>query len=116
MAFIRLLTGKQKLLYFDCMRIEFADDDLARICTDQAYKLGLPVAVIKAARNKLIQMEAAIDERDLRNLKSLNYKKLNGDREGQRSIRINDQYRIVFILSDEDRPPVIRIVEIGDTH
>jgi proteic killer suppression protein len=116
MAFIRLLTDGGNLLWFVCMRIEFADDYLARICTDQAFKLGLPVAVIKAARNKLIQMEAAVDERDLRNLKSLNYKKLNGDREGQRSIRINDQYRIVFTLSDEERPPVIRIVEIGDTH
>lgn len=98
------------------MRIEFADDALSRICTDEAHKLGLPFAVIKAARRKLIQLEAALDERDLRNLKSLNYKKLNGDREGQRSIRVNDQYRIVFTLSDGERPPVICVLEIGDTH
>ena len=98
------------------MRIEFADDDLARICTDEAHRLGLPFAVIKAGRRKLIQLEAASDERDLRNLKSLNYKKLQGEREGQRSVPINDQYRIVFTLSDDERPPVIRIIEIGDTH
>ena len=98
------------------MRIEFADDDLARICTDEAHRLGLPFAVIKAGRRKLIQLEAASDERDLRNLKSLNYKKLQGEREGQRSVRINDQYRIVFTLSDDERQPVIRIIEIGDTH
>ena len=98
------------------MRIEFADEDLSRICTDQAFRLGLPVAVIRSARNKLIQLEAAKDERDLRNLKSLNYKKLSGDREGQRSVRVNDQYRIVFVLSEDERPPIIRILEIGDTH
>lgn len=98
------------------MRIEFADDDLARICTDEAHRLGLPFAIIKAARRRLIQLEAATDERDLRNLKSLNYKKLQGDREGQRSVRINDQYRVIFTLSDGERPPVITIVEIGDTH
>lgn len=98
------------------MRIEFADDALARICTDEAHRLGLPFAVIKAARRRLIQLEAAIDERDIRNLKSLNYKKLQGDREGQRSVRINDQYRVVFTLSEGDQPPVITIVEIGDTH
>ena len=98
------------------MRIEFADADLARICTDEAHRMGLPFAVIKAARRKLIQLEAALDERDLRNLKSLNYKKLQGEREGQRSIRINDQYRIVFTLRAAERTAVITIIEIGDTH
>lgn len=98
------------------MRIEFANDDFARIYTDEAHRMGLPFAVIKAARRKLIQLEAARDERDLRNLKGLNYKKLQGEREGQRQIRVNDQYRIVFTLSEEQRTPVITIIEIGDTH
>lgn len=98
------------------MRIEFANDDLARICTNEAHRMGLPFAVIKAARRKLIQLEAARDERDLRNLKGLQYKKLQGDREGQRSIRINDQYRIAFTLLQNEGVPVIRIIEIGDTH
>lgn len=98
------------------MKLEFADDGLARICTDEAHRMGLPIAVIKAARRKLIQLEAARDERDIRNLKGLHYKKLQGDREGQRSVRINDQYRIVFTLSDAEKPPVITIIEIDDTH
>ena len=42
------------------MKVEFADDDLARICTDQAYRLGLPFAVIKVARRKLLQLESAL--------------------------------------------------------
>ena len=98
------------------MRIEFADDHVRRILTDEAYKLGLPIAVIKAARNKLLKLEYAKDERDLRNWKALNYKKLSGDRMGQRSIRVNDQYRIVFVLLDDEQPPAVRILEIGDTH
>ncbi|MDB5439362.1 MAG: hypothetical protein JWM33_1789 [Caulobacteraceae bacterium] len=98
------------------MRIVFADERLARICSDEAHKLGLPIAVIKAARAKLVQLEAAVDERDLRNLKSLNFKKLAGDHEGQRSIRVNDQYRIVFRLDGDQNPPVIYVDEIGDTH
>lgn len=98
------------------MRIEFANDDLARICTDEAHRLGLPFSVIRGARRKLIQLEAAKDERDLRNLIGLRYKKLNGEREGQRSVRINDQYRIVFALRDDESPPTILILEIGDTH
>lgn len=98
------------------MRIEFADERLARICTEEAHKLGLPIAVIRAAQRKLVLLEQAPDERTLRNWKALNYKKLSGDREGQRSIRVNDQYRIVFSLLEDERPPAIRILEIDDTH
>ena len=67
------------------------------------------------ARFRLIQLEAR-DERDLRNLKGLHYKKGKGERDGTRSIRINDQYRIVFTLSEAETPPIIRVTEIGDTH
>lgn len=98
------------------MKIEFADDDLAQICTDQAFRLGLPVSVIKMARFRLIQLEAARDERDLRNLKGLHYKKGKGERDGTRSVRINGQYRIVFTLLESENPPIIRIIYIGDTH
>lgn len=98
------------------MRIEYADERMARICTAEAHKLGLPIAVIRAAQRKLILLEQAPDERTLRNWKSLNYKKLSGEREGQRSVRINDQYRIVFELLEDERPPAIRILEIDDTH
>ncbi|MDR6659722.1 proteic killer suppression protein [Tardiphaga robiniae] len=98
------------------MRIVFDDERLSRICTDEAHRLGLPIAVISAARRRLIQLDAARDERDLRNLKGMHYKKLSGDREGQRSVRINDQYRIVFTVEDAERPPVIRILEIDDIH
>src|SRR3546814_17146469 len=97
------------------MRIEFADDDLARICTAEAHRLRLPVAVIKVARRRLIQLEAARDERDLRQLKGLNYKMRKGDPREQRSIRINDQYRIFFTLS-EGHPPVVPIPATGNPH
>lgn len=98
------------------MRIEYGDERLSRICTAEAHKLGLPIAVTRQAQKKLIQMEQAPDERTLRNWKSLNYKKLSGDREGQRSVKINDQYRIVFELLEDERPPAIRILEIDDIH
>ena len=98
------------------MKIEFASDDLARICTDDAYKMGLPVSVIQMARSRLLQLESFKDERDLRNIKSLRYKKLQADPQGRRSIRINEQYRIYFTLSEGEIPPTICIVFIGDPH
>lgn len=98
------------------MKVEFANAALARICTDEAHKMGLPVAVIVAARRRLVQIEAALDERDLRNLKSLNYKKRKGGSDETRSIRVNDQYRIFFTISDSGSVTVATITEIGDPH
>ena len=100
----------------DRMKIEFGDKRLALIRTDKAHELGLPFAVIRACRDKLTFIEAAPDERSLRNWKSLHYKKLEGDRDERRTIRINDQYRIVFTINNDCDPPVVTILEIGDTH
>lgn len=99
------------------MKIEFLDRKLAAIRTDRAAaELKLPIAVIKSCRDKLIIIEDAPDDRVLREWASLRYKKLQGDREGQREVRINNQYRIVFILDETQTPPVVKILEIGDIH
>lgn len=60
--------------------------------------------------------EAAEDERTLRNWKSLHYEKLKGDREGQRSVRLNDQYRLIFLLDADTSPPKIIVLGIEDYH
>lgn len=98
------------------MRIVFADCDLELIETDEAGATRLPVAVIKSARRKLTLLRAAIDDRSLRNWKSLHYEKLKGDREDQRSIRLNDQYRMVFELDEEAEPQTVTILKIEDYH
>ena len=98
------------------MRIEFADEALSRIETDEAGATRLPVAVIKSARRKLIVLRAAPDDRSLRNWKSLHYERLKGNRDGLRSIRLNDQFRMVFSLDEGTVPPTITIVTIEDYH
>lgn len=98
------------------MKVVFRNSRLATIRTDDAEQTGLPFAVIKACRNKLIVLDAAPDERTLRNWKSLHYEKLVGDRSGQRSIRVNDQWRIVFVLDETSAPPTIEIISIEDYH
>jgi proteic killer suppression protein len=98
------------------MRIVFADEELALIETDRAGETRLGVAIIKSARRKLAVLRAAIDDRSLRNWKSLHYEKLKGDREGQRSIRLNDQYRMVFELDEETEPQTVTILQIEDYH
>jgi proteic killer suppression protein len=97
------------------MKIVFAKARLALIRTDRAHELGLPFAVIKAAREKLNFLAEAPDERTLRNWKSLKYKRREGSND-ERQIRLNDQYRIIFTIDNGTTPPVITILEIGDPH
>ena len=98
------------------MEIVFADPTLGLIETEEAGQTKLPVAVIKSARRKLTVLRAATDDRSLRNWKSLHYEKLKGDRDGCRSIRVNDKYRIVFTLDEGTQPPTVTIVAIEDYH
>lgn len=94
----------------------FEDDRLALIETDQAAQTKLPVAVIQSARRKLTVIRAATDERTLRNWKSLHYEKLQGNRDDQRSIRLNDQWRLVFRLNDQCLPQRVTVIAVEDYH
>jgi proteic killer suppression protein len=96
------------------MRIEFANQRLALIRTARAHELGLPAGVIRSCQDKLRFIEAAPDERTLRNWKSLEFKKLEGSDE--RQIRINDQYRMRFRLDTTRSPPLVTVSFIGDPH
>ncbi|MBV9033225.1 MAG: type II toxin-antitoxin system RelE/ParE family toxin, partial [Acidobacteriaceae bacterium] len=50
----------------------------------------------RSARLKLDRMEAAVTLKDLTALPGNRFEALFGDRKGQYSIRINDQWRICF--------------------
>jgi len=65
----------------------------------------------KAARIRLELLDAATSLRDLE-LPGLRLEALKGDRKGQHSIRINDQFRICFEWRDGDA----HNVEIVDYH
>jgi proteic killer suppression protein len=47
-------------------------------------------------------LDAATQVLDLQNPPGNRLEKLRGNREGQHSIRINDQYRICFVWRDHD--------------
>lgn len=68
----------------------------------------------RAARLKLERMEAATSLGDMAALPGNRFEALRGDRKGQYSIRINDQWRICFEWHDEAPGP--SNVEIVDYH
>jgi proteic killer suppression protein len=68
----------------------------------------------RAARLKLDRMEAATSIRDLAALPGNRFEALAGDRKGEYSIRVNDQWRICFEWADRALGP--SNVEIADYH
>ncbi len=77
---------------------------------DQSRKL--PQVIQQRAFAKLNQIDAAMSIEDLRLPPSNRLEALKGDRAGQWSIRINDQWRICFIWTGADAEDV----EIIDYH
>ncbi|OIO87676.1 MAG: plasmid maintenance system killer family protein [Anaerolineae bacterium CG2_30_64_16] len=84
--------------------------------TEKIYKglvsRRLPLDIQKTARRKLLYLEDAEDFKDLLAPPGNRLEKLHGDRAGQYSIRINDQWRICFKWVDGKA----RNVEIVDYH
>lgn len=64
--------------------------------TDSKAARVLPRALWPSARRKLDMINAAHDVQDLRIPPGNRLESLKGDRSGQYSIRVNDQYRVCF--------------------
>jgi toxin HigB-1 len=62
---------------------------------------GFPPDLINIVRRKLGYLNAAALLSDLRAPPGNRLEMLKGDRVGQHSIRVNDQFRICFIWTDE---------------
>ena len=72
----------------------------------------LPPTLVARARRKLDLLNAAITLEDLRVPPGNQLEALHGDRKGQHSIRINDQWRICFRFAEANAYDV----EIVDYH
>ena len=73
---------------------------------------GFPSNVLKGAQRKLAMLHEARHLKDLLAPPGNRLEALKGDRKGQHSIRINDQWRVCFIWSDGGADQV----EIVDYH
>lgn len=78
----------------------------------KAARNKCPREIWKVAQRKLAMIEAAAMLTDLRVTPGNALEKLKRDRAGQQSIRINDQYRICFVWTDNGAEDV----EITDYH
>jgi toxin HigB-1 len=77
----------------------FADKAAAQLFAGQRPR-RLPPAIHHRARRLLIYIHAAVALRDLAQRRSARLEALKGDRKGQHSMRINNQWRICFTWRD----------------
>jgi proteic killer suppression protein len=86
-------------------------DSRAKALFEQHYVPALP-HIERTARRKLEALDSAQEPGDLAASRGNNLEILKGDRSGQHSIRINDQYRVCFAWQKGDAFDV----EIVDYH
>ncbi len=98
------------------MDVEFEDALLKRLEADPVFTAGYEAAIVKAFRKRMQLIRAAVDERAFYALKSLHYEKLKGDRDGQSSMRLNDQWRLLLCVRQDESGKTILIISIIDYH
>lgn len=91
----------------------FADKETRRLFEGGKSK-AVPGDVRERAETKLAVLDAATSLGDLRVPPGNRLEVLGGDRQGQHSIRINDQYRLCFVFDAEHGEA--HDVEITDYH
>ena len=81
------------------MIADFRCDETKRIF-DGEVSAAFPPDIQQTARRKLRMIAAAININDLRQPPGNRLEKLTGDRDGQYSVRVNDQWRLCFLWED----------------
>jgi proteic killer suppression protein len=93
------------------MIVSFASKETEKIYNGEKSRL-LPHDIGKRALMRLDRIAAALQIEELRFPPSHHLEKLSGDRDGQWSIRINDQWRVCFHFKNGNASDV----EIVDYH
>lgn len=107
--FTCLLDGYTPHVYNKAMIVSFADKETEKIY-NQVFSRKLPHDIQRVALRKLILIDKAGCLDDLKVPPGNRLEQLSGDREGQYSIRINDQFRICF-REDNNRYYDVEIVD-----
>lgn len=95
------------------MEVEFGDPELDRLEVDPRFTGGFQSNIVSAYRRRLQQIRASVDERDLSLHGGARFKKLQGKRSHQYSMRLNDQWRLILELRGDK---TVYVVGIEDYH
>lgn len=80
--------------------IQSFGNDAAIAAWERRFRKGVPNDILKVANRKLTQINSAKSLDDLRIPPGNRLEPLSGNRAGQHSICINDQWRLCFVWRD----------------
>ncbi|MCG8310511.1 MAG: type II toxin-antitoxin system RelE/ParE family toxin [Cytophagales bacterium] len=98
------------------MKVFFETKELASLYKADPERLRgkqrIPVTVVKQYQKKVNVLISINELKELYNFRSLNFEALKGDRKGQYSIRLNEQYRLLFRINKNGELELM-IIEIS---
>lgn len=97
------------------MEVRFSDADLDRLESDPRFTANLPPEVVTRYRKVLNFIRHAMDERDLRAWPALHFEKLKQTMDGDYSMRLNRQWRLLADI-EGTAPNKIVIVRKIENH
>jgi toxin HigB-1 len=100
------------------MRFRHANRKLKQIDENPTFRGGYSPSLVQAFREMMQVIRQAPNENTLRAIKSYHFEKLSGKRalKHQYSMRLNNQFRLIFQIGREDGGNRLIIVEIVDYH
>ncbi len=106
-----------RIFYYFCTVIVTFDKDYLRDLYEQGKtsdkKHRYQPDIVRRYQQRIKTLESAPRIETLFQIKSLNYEVLGGDKAGRSSIRVNDKYRIEFMVSYQGEP-VVTVCNIID--
>jgi proteic killer suppression protein len=98
------------------LEVEFHNADLDRLEVEARFTGGFGADVVKAFRRRIQAIRAAKDERDLFAVRGNHLEKLKGQRAHQYSMRLNDQWRLIFEVKKSLPKNIVVVIDIEDYH
>jgi len=100
------------------LRFKFKSKKLQALYTEEKGAQRYPSEVVEAFFDVMAVIDAARNENDLYAFKSLHFEKLKGKRGkfDQRSVRLNNQYRLILTIEKDRAGNFILVINIMDYH
>src|SRR5579862_2016827 len=99
------------------MLVDFEDHDLRRLYEEGEFRIAqIGPELTKKFRKVVGIIVQAAGEQDLRALQSLHYEKLKGARSGQRSLRLDEQWRLIVRVEESEEGRTVILIEIVGYH
>jgi toxin HigB-1 len=98
------------------VQVAFANKKLERLFLEGKGADKLPQNVYENFMDAVRMLIRIPDERELYALTGYHPEKLRGDRKGQYSLRLNDQFRLIYTMIKNPDGKIVFLLEIVDYH